>query len=744
MDEGEPVPRTLGLLGATGVGVGAIVGGGILALAGVAFATTGPSALLAFALNGGIALLTALSFAEISAAFPESGGTYSFAKRFFNVRVAFGVGWVVWFASLVAAVLYALGFGTFAVLVLREAAPALLGHTPPWIEASWTPTLLGLAATIAYSIGLLRRGGGGGAWINVAKVAVFLAVIGGGVLAFGRTPSDVIRDNLDPFFSAGSAGLFQAMGFTFIALQGFDLIAAVAGEVKDPAKTIPRSMILSLAIAIVIYLPLLFLVSAVTAGPGESIVEMSRQNPEGIIAEAARVFLGTPGYWLVAVAGVLAMLSALHANLFAASRVAYAMAKDRTLLPVLGSIDATKGIPRLAVVTVTALVLVILVLVPDVATAGAAASLIFLVTFFVAHVVNILFHRRIDDASMPFRVRFYPLVPLVGGLACLLLALYQGVSVPLAGVIALVWLILGAVLYVVRFAGRAAAFDASAEATNPALVRSRGRNPLVLVPMANAANAASMVAVAHAVAPPGYGRVMLLNVVHPPKTWTPGEPPSSLAAAESVVREALTASFAEGLTPQALLTVSAHPLEEIRRVARTLHCDSVLLGLRDLSASANEEAFDRLLDRVPSDVLLLRAPPGWKFREAARVLVAIGGRGRHSPLRARLLGSLRRIRVPQTTYVSVLAVDTGPEAVQRMKRRLEVQAEDEMGGIAEVVVECAADPAAEIIRRAEDADLLILGLYQEAGRHLRLSPFLLRIARETDCALLVLGYKARG
>ena len=262
--------------------------------------------------------------------------------------------------------------------------------------------------------------------------------------------------------------------------------------------------------------------------------------------------------------------------------------------------------------------------------------------------------------------------------------------------------------------------------------------------MANAANAASMVAVAHAVAPPGYGRVMLLNVVHPPKTWTPGETPESLSAAESVLREAMTASFAEGLTPQALLTVSAHPLEEIRRVARTLHCDSVLVGLRDLSASANEEAFDRLVDRVPSDVLLLRAPPGWKFREADRVLVAVGGRGRHSPLRARLLGSLRRFRVPQATYLCVLREGTGPEAVQRMQRRLQVQADDEMGGIAEVAVECAADPAAEIIRRAAQADLLILGLYQEAGRHLRLSPFLLRIARETECALLVLGYKARG
>ncbi|MDA0838506.1 MAG: amino acid permease, partial [Planctomycetota bacterium] len=110
----------MGLWGATGVGVGAIVGGGILALAGVAYAATGPGAIVAFALNGVIAVLTALSFAEMSAAFPESGGTYTFAKKVLNVRAAFTIGWIVWFASIVAAVLYSVGFATFAVEILSQ------------------------------------------------------------------------------------------------------------------------------------------------------------------------------------------------------------------------------------------------------------------------------------------------------------------------------------------------------------------------------------------------------------------------------------------------------------------------------------------------------------------------------------------------------------------------------------------------------------------------------------------------
>jgi basic amino acid/polyamine antiporter, APA family len=78
-----------------GIGVGAIAGGGILALAGVAFSATGPGAVAAFALNGFIAILTALSFAELSTLFPQSGGAYTFAKKVLSVETAFGVGWVV-------------------------------------------------------------------------------------------------------------------------------------------------------------------------------------------------------------------------------------------------------------------------------------------------------------------------------------------------------------------------------------------------------------------------------------------------------------------------------------------------------------------------------------------------------------------------------------------------------------------------------------------------------------------------
>ena len=153
MNREERVERRIGLWGATGVGVGAIVGGGILALAGAAFAATGPSAMVAFALNGVIALLTALSFAEVASKFPQSGGTYTFARKVLSVEAAFCVGGIVWFASIGAAVLYALGFGRFASAAIAQIWDGSGDASPAWLTSLWAARCLAVAAIVGYSVG---------------------------------------------------------------------------------------------------------------------------------------------------------------------------------------------------------------------------------------------------------------------------------------------------------------------------------------------------------------------------------------------------------------------------------------------------------------------------------------------------------------------------------------------------------------------------------------------------------------
>ncbi len=723
--EGE---RHLGLFSATALGVGAIVGGGILALAGVAFAATGPSAIIAFALNGAIAGLTAMSFAELARRFPESGGIYTYAKKVVSIEVAFMVGWVVWFASIVAGVLYAIGFSAFAVEGLARTMQ-VLGVQPEWLDGSGPRVAIALAAIALYTVGLVRRAAGGGHLATIGKVIVFTILIAGGAWAWmGASPPELIG-RLSPFLPAGPVGLVQAMGFTFIALQGFDLIAAVGGEVRDPVRNLPRSMYLSLGIALAIYLPLLFLMATVGA-PDSGITAIAAANPEGLVAAAAERFLGATGFWLVIGAGILSMLSALRANLLGASRVAFAMARDRTLPRQLGRVSGSNGIPFVAVWVTGTMVAGIALAIRGVAAAGAASSLIFLISFAMVHSAAILARRRSGQQRLA-------LVPVLGIALCVGLAVFQAFVVREAGIVAVSWLGIGLLLYLTLLAPGARLVDVRAEARDPDLARLRGRSPLVLVPIANPASAASLVDVAGTVRTPGVGRILLLSIVRPPDE-SPDEDHPALRAARSVLSESLQRSLERALVPEALFTIASDAWREIARVARGHDCETVLLGLPHLTEPGVEPKLGSLLAELDADLVIVRAPHRWHMAEARRVLVPLGGQRDHSHLRARLLASMSRAE-RSVTFLHTYSSSASAETRRRLERDLRALARDEAAGPHEVVVEYTDDRREALVRRAAEADLVVLGIQRRGrGQHV-LGELALAVAHETQVPLVLIS-----
>lgn len=739
--------RTIGLLGATYIGVGAIVGGGILVLGGVAFQETGPSAIIAFALNGVIAILTALSFAEMSSTFPESGGAYTFAKKVLSVRMAFVVGWILWFAYIVAGVLYALGFASYAMVIIKSLWELAFGPSPAWLVQRGALVTASLVATVFYTIGLIRKGSGGGKYETIGKVVLFVLLIIAGAWAILVAPAGSVGDALTPFFAGGATGLVSAMGFTFIALQGFDLIAAVAGEVKTPSKVIPRAMLLSLAAALAIYLPLLFVVSTVGTEPGQSLGELSREHPDTFMAIAIRNYMGPVGYWLVMIAAVLSTLSALQANLMAASRVALSMGEDRTLPHVFARKHPTRGTPVIAIYA-SALALVAILLMVDLSAAGAAASLIFLVCFALVHGTAILARRRsrartsVVDYSQPseapFQTPWFPLVPVLGGGACLAMAIFQGVTVPEAGYVGLVWVGLGVLLYLSVFSSGAEMSDAFAEGHDPHLLRMRGRSPLVLVPIRNPKTAPAMVALASALAPQSVGRVLLLFVMKRPDEVLADTPPRALVEAQKVLEQALTASLFRGHAPEALVTVAKAPFEEIKRVAKIHRCESLLLGLTDDPASPNAQHLEDLINHIECQVAILNAKEGFELDEATDFLVPVGGRGRHHDTRARLLGSLFRSQARTVTYLAVMPANSSDKDIQRRKRSLDRFARQEVPVQAKTLVVASDDVVRAITEEAKSHQVVVLGLANIGGRR-SFGKVASRIARETSCATILLG-----
>ncbi|MCB0346647.1 MAG: amino acid permease, partial [Bdellovibrionales bacterium] len=220
--------------GAASIGVGAIVGGGIFVLGGVALRETGSGAIVAFLLNGIIALLTAASLAQMTRLFPESGGFYTFAKRILSVRVAFVVGWVVWFAHLVAALLYALGFSEYIIDVLSVLLAGLFGVSSALLHSSEAAYVAACGPVLFYSYALVRSQEKGTNAANIIKVVLFVVLILAGLAAYLKEPQHTFAGSVLPLFPKGLAGLGAAMGLTFIALQGFEVIAGAAGEIKNP------------------------------------------------------------------------------------------------------------------------------------------------------------------------------------------------------------------------------------------------------------------------------------------------------------------------------------------------------------------------------------------------------------------------------------------------------------------------------------------------------------------------------
>ncbi len=731
----------MGLWGAVGLGVAAIVGGGILILGGVAFEATGPSAVLAFGLNGFLAILTVFSFAEMSAAFPESGGTYVFSKKVLSIRAAFGVGWIIWFASIVAAVLYALGAGFFIAIAINRIWESYTGTVLEWVNTGFTTTVIAVIATLIYTKMLFNKQTSGGNLINIGKLAVFLIlIIGGGWYISTQSVLDIV-DDYTPFFTEGGFGLLQAMGYTFIAYHGFDLIAAVGGEVKDPERNIPRAMFISLIVAIVIYVLFMLVITVAAVGPGESIAQASSADPEAIVMFAAEAYMGKFGLWLVIIAGILSMLSALYANLLGASHIAFSMAKDRTLPRALGKVDKDWGTPVKAILATAGVLVITIIIIPDVAIAGAASSLIFLISFAIAHWISILSRLRSDPKDLPFKSPFFPLIPVVGILSCVGLAVFQGIKVPLAGVIMLVWLGLGGGLYYILFRRRARVVDASAEGYDPRLVSLRGRSPVVLVPIVNPSHAVPMVAVASALAPPITGRVLLLSVVRTPEDWNPETHPEKLNNTQRVLKESLSASFGLGLIPEVLTTVATEPWDEIIRVSHAYSCESLLLGLTNLNEKS-EERIEYVMNRVDSDVVVLRTTHMWRLSEVKKILVPVRGSGAQDELLARLLGSICRASNPEVTFLKVLPEDATWQQTDKARKALFQIAEDQVPhGQIKVVIVKNNNVSEELISHAQDSDLMIVGLQRFSRRHKEFGKLPLYIAQETDCPMLMISRK---
>jgi APA family basic amino acid/polyamine antiporter len=507
--------RDLNLFHLTMMGLGMMIGAGVFLGIGNAMHFAGPGGvLLTFALNSLLALFTAMSYAELSSAVPRAGGAYNFARIGFGRGPSFMAGWMEWFASSVAGSMYAVTFAIYTVRYME--ALGLLS----WLAL---PTLLvkPVAVTVAlFFLYINYRGasetGKVGALMTAGQT-LFLLVIGAiGVVVAVREPARL--SNLSPFLPRGWSPLLVTMGFTYVAFEGFEVIAQAGDEAIEPRKNLPKAMLYSVYAVGVTYLAVAFAaVVAVKAGSpgvsGEPWAWIGSFRERGFGEAVARLLPG--GNLLLTLAVIFASTSALNATLYSAARVSYALGRDRMLPEIFSRVSRRRRTPWFALLATGGLVLVLAVALPTLDVAS-SASMMFLFLFFLVNLSVIKIRLNMgDELQYGYLMPLFPAVPLVAVAVQVLLAAELRRMSLIAWIVAPAWIVAGLLIY--RLYSRHSALPSDSDIRVLEEERApEGGEYRIMVPIANPASALSIVWHTHRLASQRPSRIKLLHMVPVP------------------------------------------------------------------------------------------------------------------------------------------------------------------------------------------------------------------------------------
>ncbi|MCW2778393.1 MAG: amino acid permease-associated protein [Frankiales bacterium] len=451
--EAEPgrLKRTLGPLGLMGFGIGVVIGTGIFTLTGVeAKESAGPAVTLSFLLAGVAAALAALCYAELSSGVPAAGSAYTYAYATIGELAAWIIGWDLLLEFALGAATVARGWSSY-LQDLFNLPTSLFGEKAPVnVGALALVLVLGVVAVV----GVKQSSRVTGVLVAV-KVAICVFVVVAGLFY-------VKGANLHPYVPAaraseaktgisqplvqavfgldptafGIAGVLSAAAVVFFAYTGFEAVANLGEETRDPGRDLPLGLLGTLGIATVLYIGVSFVVTGMVD---------YRQLDVG--APIAKAFDAVGAGWastLVSIAAVAGLTSVTLVDLVTMPRIFFAMGRDRLLPPRFAELHPRYGTPVLATVITTAMVAVLatfvkLTVLADLVSIGTLFAFVV-----VAIAVPVLRHTR-PQLERPFRVPLSPFVPVLSALFCVYLMMNLSVETWLRF---LVWLLLGLVVYV--------------------------------------------------------------------------------------------------------------------------------------------------------------------------------------------------------------------------------------------------------------------------------------------------------
>ena len=396
--------RELNLVDALGIGIGAVVGAGIFVISGLAAKVAGPSLLISLVLAGIAATANGLSSAQLAAVFPKAGGTYEYGYQVISPEAGFLAGWMFLASKLAAGGVVAVGFGSY----LNQLIPSI---NPLW--AAVGAVILLVASNL---FGIQKAGKLNLAIVSVTLLSLLYFIISG--------LPQVNVASFTPFFAGGIGGILQATALIFFAFTGYARIATLGEEVREPSKTIPKAIILTLAITVTLYL-LIMIVAIGVLG-----TDLLGASPTPLFATAEKI--ASRGLrTIIGLAAVTAMLGVLLSQILGISRMLFAMGRRRDLPAFFEKTDSTTAVPVISVLFTGAVILA-LVLLGNLPQIAATASFTILLYY---SITNIAAWRLPEEQR-----RFPRVIQVIGLVFCIIMALsldwkviLTGFSVLLAG-----------------------------------------------------------------------------------------------------------------------------------------------------------------------------------------------------------------------------------------------------------------------------------------------------------------------
>ena len=385
--------------------VGVIIGAGVYSVIGAAAGLAGESLWLSFVLAAIVAALTAVSYAEMTTAFPAAGAEYVYVRRALPEArwVSVSIAVVILFGGAATAATVAVAFGGY----LKN-----LFDVQPIISSF----LLLTFCTLINVLGIREA-----SWVNVLftsiEVAGLFLLIGVGLT----------RDSfLDPVVAPQLSGVLPAAAVIFFVYLGFEEVANLAEEVRNPARNIPRAIFISLGITTILYV--LVALAAVALAPPDDLAVSDA--PLATALKAA----WPQATWVLSAIALFATANTVLITLMATSRVAYSMAREGDLPVAVGNLARRRQTPWVAAILALAMSAILLPL-GDLKLLAELSSFAALIAFMAVNFALIILRYRLPDHPRPFLVPWsigrMPILPIAAilSIVLLLVSFAQGVLV---------------------------------------------------------------------------------------------------------------------------------------------------------------------------------------------------------------------------------------------------------------------------------------------------------------------------